>query len=135
MFPEPDFQKALYARLSGSAALAAAMGGTVRAYDAPPQTPTFPYIQFAESQVIDEGNECDVDLFELFSTIHVWSRDVGTVETKRIVGAVRELMNAIFPMDNFSITVAKCENSQWFRDPDGISTHGVVVFRYLISTA
>lgn len=135
MFPEPDFQKAVVTVLNASAGLAAAMGGTVRAYDSVPPSPTFPYLHISDSQIIDDGNMCDDDLFELIADIHVWSRATGYVEAKKIMGQVRDAMKVIFAVPNFEIKTAKYEDARCFTDADGLSTHGVVTFRYLISTA
>ena len=135
MSPEPDFQKAVYQALTSSSALAAAMGGTVRAYDQVPTNATFPYIQFSESQVLDDGNTCDEFAYQVFATIHVWSRDVGLVEAKKISAAVQGVLRQIFPVPNFQIDVAQFQTSQHFKDADGLSAHGVNVFRYLMTTS
>lgn len=133
MYPEPELQKSIVAALNASAALAAAMGGAVRAYDSVPPSPQFPYLHISESQIIDDGNACGDDLFEVFATIHIWSRATGFVETKKITAEVREVLKALFAVSGFTMRVAKFENAFCFTDADGVTTHGIAVFKYLIT--
>ena len=91
--PSLPVQAAVYAALTGSAAMAAAFGGAPRVFDRVPQdetgriTAAFPYVAIGEDQVTSEADACH-DASSIFVTVHVWSREVGKVEAKTIMAAV-----------------------------------------------
>lgn len=130
--PALELQRGIYQALIGSAALQSAMGGTVRAYDRVPPNPVAPYITFAEAQALDNGNACEADFFEIFIDLHVWSRSVGMAETKTISGIVRSVMLAMEIATDWKIPVAQFQQARHMNDPDGLTTHSVNTFRFLL---
>jgi hypothetical protein len=130
--PSLELQRAISQVLITSDALETAMGGTVRAYDRVPPAPTFPYISFSEAQVIDNGNTCEHDMFEIFVDLHVWSRTVGMSEAKTISGVVRSVMLALEIATDWKIPVVEFQTSRHMNDPDGLTVHSVNTFRFLL---
>jgi len=126
MYPAAELQKGIKDALT-------AIG--VRAYDRVPPNAIFPYADIPEAQILDDGNTCDDDAFEAFATIHLWSRDVGQVEAKRLTGEIREVLKVPFPVAGFEITNAQFQSANHFTDADGLSAHSVLTFRYLIQAA
>lgn len=135
MSPGDALQKALFAVLTASPDIALAMGGTARAYDRVPVAPEFPYLGFADAQILDDGNTCDDDMFEVFVDIHVWSRAVGQVEAKRIADAVRTAVKDGFQIPGWVMSSLTVQGIRHFMDPDGLTAHGVVTLRFLLQTA
>ena len=124
-----EIQKAIYDALIASPAIA---GG--RVYDRVPENPTFPYIGIGDEQSIDDGNACD-DGWEVSSDVHVWSRAVGFPETKGLVSAIVPRLAAISAVPGFTLIAAGVENTRVFRDPDGLTSHGVISVRFVITPA
>lgn len=125
MYPEPALQKGIKT----------ALGDAVRAYDRVPTSPTFPYVEIPESQILDNGNTCEPDMFEAFSTIHVWSRVVGQVEAKSLSATVIGILREPFSLEGFEITSAQFQSASHFMDADGLTAHSVLTFRYLLQPA
>lgn len=130
--PSLELQREIYQALIASDALETAMGGTVRAYDRVPPAPTFPYISFAEAQVLDNGNTCEQNLFEIFVDLHVWSRTVGMAEAKTISGAIRSVMLAIEIAADWKVAIVEFQSSRHMNDPDGLTVHSVNTYRFLL---
>lgn len=131
-YPAAPLQKGIFDALSASGSLATAMGGSVRAYDRVPDNPTFPYLTIGTAQILDDGNTCNGNFYEAFVDIHVWSRVVGQVEAKRISEFVRSVLSAAFTVTGWEIKAAQFQGAQHLDDPDGVTAHGVLSFRYLI---
>jgi hypothetical protein len=135
--PALELQRGIFQALIASETLKAAMGGTVRAYDrVPAGTPAaplvFPYISFSEAQALDNGNACEADMFEIFVDLHVWSRSVGMAEAKTISGVVRAAMLAIDIVADWKVPIVEFQQARHMNDPDGLTTHSVNTFRFLL---
>lgn len=130
--PSVELQRGIYSALTGSAALTAAASNGVRVYDRVPAPAVFPYITISDAQVIDDGNSCEPDQFEVFADLHVWSRAVGMAEAKTIAGVIRSVLLAITSVSNWTVSVADFQTARHFADPDGLTTHSVVTFRFLL---
>ena len=105
-----------------------------RVYDAVPQSVSFPYIAFGEIQRVEDGAEC-IAADEVFVTLHVWSRAVGSVETHQICNAAISALHEWTP--DLSDSDLDCiemmhRDTRVMRDPDGITTHGILTFRALV---
>lgn len=134
-YPAAPLQKAIYDAIMGSATLAAAMGGTARAYDRVPPNPPFPYITIPDGDVIDNGNTCEHDAFEVYVDLQVWSRAVGNVECKTVAGVLRDVIMAGLTITGWVATVIDCERILHFMDPDGETARSRATFRFLIEPA
>lgn len=137
-FPAAALQKALYDNLIANAALATAMGGTVRAYDTVPPAPAFPYVVISDGQFLDDGDTCEADRFEAFCDLHVWSRPAtgpSLVQSKTVAGAVRDCVLAGLTITGWTATALACDGIRHFYDADGVTGRAVVTFRFLIEPA
>ena len=121
----PQLQKAIVAALKR----ASIAGG--RVYDSIPAGATFPYVEVAEEQTIDDGDQC-ADMFDVFTDIHVWSRAVGKVEAKQIGEAVRSAITAPLTVEDYSVILHEFDNARIMTDPDGLTSHGILTFRFLL---
>lgn len=124
-----EVQKAVYDALVVAPALA---GG--RVYDQPPPKPTFPHFGIGQEQIIDDGNTCD-DGWEVFTDVHVWSRAVGFPEAKGLIAAAVPRLCSITLITGFTVIAAEIANTRVFRDPDGLTSHGVISVRFVITPA
>lgn len=132
--PSVELQRGIYQALITSEALKSAMGGAVRAYDRVPPDPVVPYITFADDQALDDGNSCDIERYEYFVDVHVWSRTVGMAEAKTITGIIRQIMLALEVLNGWQIPVRDIQARRHFTDSDGLTTHGVLTARFLLET-
>lgn len=135
--PCAALQMAIVTALKADAALDALIEG--RVYDfvpdpvKPATTPTFPYLTVGDGQVIGDDNDC-ADQSEVFFQVHAWSRKPGYPEVKSIAGAVRSAIKAAaLSLAGFTITVTQFTQSRFIKDPDGLTRHAVVEFRFLIT--
>lgn len=126
----PQLQQAIYAAL-----VAADVTGT-RVYDVPPPAPVYPYTTIGDEQVIDDSNSCDA-AWEIFSDVHVWSRPAAgsKVELKTELAKVVDALGTELDVDGFVVTSGALETTRSLRDPDGITEHAILTFRYLVDPA
>lgn len=127
--PSLDLQEAFVTVLEGDVELAQLMGGAVRVYDRVPEGAAFPYIQIADDQTIDNSNTC-VRGSEIFARVHVWSREPGHVEAKKISGRVRDLLDTRHTLEDHYITVHQFVNAEHQTDQDHLQAHSVLTFRF-----
>lgn len=137
--PSVAIQGATYEVLSNDTVLAGLMGGTARIYDiVPPDAyaSEMAYITIGEDQILDNGNSCEADIFEVFSTLHIWSRStkVGRIEAKKIAERARDILKALPAVPGFQLDGAHLERLDHLRDPDGVTAHSILVMRYLLAT-
>ena len=133
--PSLGLQKAIFAALSASAGVTAAGSPPIgsRIYDKVPKDPVFPYLVIGDDQIIGDDDGCGENS-EAFVRIHVWSRAVGFPEVKTIAGAVRAaIIAATFAIAGFEVVVVQFVQAQFIPDPDPLTRHAVVEFRFLIS--
>ena len=132
--PSAAMQVAVFVALTGSASLQALVGldpetQLVRAYDRPPDNPTFPYLTIADGHVVNDWAE-GIEGSEVYQDVHVWSRAVGHVEAKTIASAVRAAMCQLLQPVGHRIVVFEYVNTRHMTDPDGVTAHSVVSVRY-----
>jgi hypothetical protein len=125
--PQWALQQAIYSRLSGDTALVTTLGASV--YDDPPDSGAFPYV------VIGDVTEAPRDTMgttgrDATVTVHIWSQQESSKQVKLIQNRVDELL------DRWAPTVASWTTHEMqqdffesFRDPDGITRHGVSRYR------
>lgn len=126
--PSHALQKALVARLKSAVPLVAS-----RVFDHAPQSVTFPYIGIGDTQAIEDGAEC-IDGADVTITIHIWSREVGAVEARKIADQVAAALTDWEPdlsADGFAFASGMVRSSRVMADPDGLTTHGILTFEAL----
>ncbi|MEN6542003.1 DUF3168 domain-containing protein [Parvibaculum sp.] len=122
-------QRAIYARLSADAPLAALVDG--RIYDNVPGDAGFPYMTLGEAQVSDWSSG-DSDGGEHRLTFHVYSRGGGRAEAKTILGAVNAaLHDASLTPEGARLVSIRFLDAETRREPDGITWRGTIRFRAL----
>lgn len=133
-----DLQRVLYGVLLTVPEVATLAGG--RVYDRVPMkdgkvTATFPYVSFGPVNVIDDYAEC-VEGETHTIQLDVWSRAVGQSECKNLVDTIRKALNRSQPelTDNavVGINIPIC---QIVRDPDGLTTHGIIQVEIMVEVA
>ena len=131
--PEPslELQRVIVATLKADAAVNALIAG--RIYDRVPSPETFPYVVVGDDQVSQAHAQCLEGSTEVFSSLHAWSRAVGKVEAKNIAGAIVTALNgASLALNGFRCVLIEHDNTQHLGDPDGITSHSVIVFHAFI---
>jgi len=127
---ELDLQAGIRAALAADAGVAALVGA--RIYDTPPDSPTYPFIRFGDLSM--QPNDTDGTLGALITvSIEAHSRSLsGSVEAKRILGAVRAALHRQetgVTLANFSLIELIERTSLTRRDSSGESFVGVAVYR------
>jgi len=128
-------QVAVYERLSAYSPLAALIKGV---YDSVPQPndsgsgADFPYVTIGDDSIVEWSDDTRSGA-DILINIHTWSRARGRKETKTIQGLIFDALH------RYNLTVADYhnvgidfENEQSFIDADGLTRHGVSVFRIII---
>ena len=123
-------QQAVYARLSGDSTLTTTLGAEV--HDDVPEGTSFPYVVLGDDTSVEYGTKT-LDGASNTITLHVWSQYRGAKQILEIMNRVHDLLH------NYSLTVSganlinlRFEFSDTFRDPDGISRHGVMRLRAVV---
>lgn len=128
--PSLEVQSALVTALKAAGALPSIVGA--RVYDAPPTSPTFPYVTLGDCQVLPDKADC-IDGAELFLQVDVWSRAVGYPEAKTIAKAVvAKLDDQPLSVTAHSVIVFEHQSTNYLRDPDGLTRHAAITFRSLV---
>lgn len=116
---------------------AALHGAGIATYDNPPVDAAYPYATIGDGQVLDDSTSCGA-AWEAFSDVHVWSQpDSGSkIEVKTLMAQIVPLLaSESLAVSGFIVVVAQLQHSRVFRDPDGLTEHGVLTFRYLLDPA
>lgn len=128
--PSLALQKAVVAALKAATTEA---GDNV--FDSVPEGDPFPRITIGEAQVIGNFAPC-YDGSEVFFDVHVWSREVGHPQAKRIASAVRSaLHDAPLALDGHMLELLEFRDARYMRDPDGVTSHAALTFRALTQPA
>jgi hypothetical protein len=124
--PSLQLQKAIVARLKADAGVNAIIAG--RVYDTVPPNATKPYVSFGPFQLLPEHGDC-LDGGEAIVTLDGWSNGQnGTVEIKQLGTAIATALDLAplaldAPQRLVEMTI---EQTQYMRDPDGITAHAVI---------
>jgi hypothetical protein len=67
------------------------------------------------------------------STVHVWQREAGLTGVKEIAGAIRKAVNGTYPvLDGGRCLDLRFTGARFMRDPDGVTSHGVMTFEAVV---
>jgi len=128
--PSLELQAAIVSKLKNDAGVNAVVGQ--RIYDEVPNNPTFPYISLGDNQVLPDKADC-IDGVELFWQIDGWARDPTFPMTKQISKAiVAALDDQPLTLSGYNAVVVEINTINYLHDPDGITRHVAVNFRFLI---
>jgi len=127
--PALPLQKALVAKLTADPTITGMVG--TRVYDAVPMDATKPYVSFGPFQMLPEHGDC-LDGGETFIQLDAWARGPDTVEAKRLGAAIAICLDeTALTLDNNRLVLLEIDQTQYLRDPDGITAHCVVSLRAL----
>lgn len=130
--PTVELQAAIVAAVENDAALMALINGI---YDKVPPNPwgtAQGYISFGtEDTLTDSG--C-VDLATVSIQLDAWSRRTGRVHCKQILHELRRVMRALATTDNPIVAMGD-PSEQITRDPDGLTTHGFLIYEVTMEVA
>jgi hypothetical protein len=128
--PSLELQAAIVAKLKADAGVLAVVG--TRIYDEVPNNPTFPYISLGDNQVLPDKADC-IDGTEIFWQIDGWARDPTFPMVKQISKAVvAALDDQNITVSGYAVIVCELNTTNYLRDPDGITRHAAISFRFLI---
>jgi hypothetical protein len=93
-----------------------------------------PSIILGEDQEVDEQRIAR-NVTRVFSTVHVWKKETSTAGVKAIAGAIRAavLAGKLPPVDGCQFGDCYVSGSRFLRDPDGVTSHGVITIESLVS--
>ncbi len=133
--PSLAVQKALRARfIATPAVIALVPAGNILDHNQRP-APS-PSIVLGEDQIVDEGVTIKRDYVRVFSTIHIWKKEASLVGVKAISGAIRRAVGRVRALDlsdpYFVCSDCRAESTRFMRDPDGETSHGVMVLNSLV---
>jgi hypothetical protein len=127
--PAFELQALIVATLKANVGVMALINGV---YDQPPPDPwgaTKAYVSIGPTDVLIDDADC-IAGEEHTVQLDVWSRAVGAVECKKICAAVKAALHQaeIVLTDNALVEI-ELQLYRVLRDPDGLTTHGVMQFR------
>lgn len=141
--PAKSLQSGVFSAIRANAAAAALLGGSgaaLRVYDLVPTSPRFPYVVIGDDQIIDDSH-CEA-AFEAFATVHVFSRPTGEglkgkTEAKAIADTLVDALSVALDLGDAFVCShddadPPFQDMRVFYEPDGLTAHAVLVFRYLI---
>lgn len=129
---ESGIQGAIYAKLTGNAPLMALVAAV---YDDVPQPSdsgngaAFPYVTIGEDVAVEWDTDTDTGA-DVTMTIHSWSIVPGRKQIKQIQGAIYDALHrAVVIVTGYKVVGVDWVSSQSFIDADGVTRHGVQIFR------
>jgi hypothetical protein len=131
--PSLELQAAIVGKLKNDPGVQAVVGQ--RVYDTVPANATFPYISLGDNQVLPDKADC-IDGTEIFWQIDGWARDPTVPVAKKISKAVIACMDdQDISVTGYAVIVCELNTVNYLHDPDGITRHAAISFRFLIQAA
>ena len=131
--PSLELQAAIVSKLKNDPGVTAVVGQ--RIYDEVPANPQFPYISLGDNQVLPDKAEC-IDGTEIFWQLDGWARDETFPVCKKISKAVVAAMDdQELLVTGYATIVCEINTINYLHDPDGITRHVAISFRFLIQAA
>lgn len=131
--PALILQSAMRAALVADANITASVPAA-QIYDRHQRPEIFPSIVLGECQETLDDMSLERNYFRLFPTLHVWHREPGLIGVKNIAWQIRKTL-----VDNPVVTLGlvgfRYNDARFMRDPDGVTSHGVVTFEVLVGEA
>lgn len=131
--PSLALQRGIYATLTAATEVTALVGS--RVFDQVAPNPTFPYIRIGNDQVLaSDTPDCLPDCVEVYAQVDVYSRQQGKTEAKAVAGAIVRALDedSIVLESGYALQSFLHNDTRYLDDPDGLSTHAVLMFHALI---
>lgn len=103
-----------------------------RVYDRVPASPVFPYVTVNVDDVTEDDDGCGKHWIAAVS-VHAWSRSGNRREAFQINSAVRTALDAVTSAAGYRLNYAQFRQARMLDDPDGLTSHGVVVYEYSLA--
>lgn len=134
MSPDLALQKAILARLAGTAAVTALVPADAM-IDGHGLPSRFPSIRIGEGQVVREPITFAANHRRAYATLHVWTKAMP--QARAIAGAIVSAIEGTpLSLDSGHRAVSTVvSDGRFMRDPDGETSHGVVTIESLIEVA
>lgn len=133
MSAELALQRAIRARLISNSVVVALVpaASILDRHERPAPDPS---IILGESQGVDEGTSIDRSYTRVYHTLHVWKREPSLEQVKVICGAIRRVIHAgrLALETGFHAADCRVSGMRYLRDPDGVTSHGVVTIEALV---
>lgn len=130
--PLTELQTLLYTTLKADLGVMALVDGVYDNVPANAFSTKKAYVSFGPHDVIDDGSDC-IESGEHVFQLDCWSRSVGQVACKDIVDAVKlALHERELTLINNALVEIRVFMRRVFRDPDGITSHGIVMVRAIV---
>lgn len=130
--PDNELQAAIYDILTADSALSAIIAG--RVYDRVPMDGDIaPYVTFGPADVQSDDAEC-IEAGDHFLQIDVWSeKQGGFKECKEITHLIKRVLHkAEIDLPTHALVEMRVTNKRHLRDPDGITSHGIVTVEAMV---
>ena len=127
---EKELQDAIVARLRSDAAVIALVAG--RVYDKVDPNAAFPYVNIGPVDSVSDDADCIIG-FEVAQQIDCWSRSSGFAQVKLVVDAVRAALHDYdLALPTNALVLFEHRTTRIVRDPDGITSHGIIGFEGVV---
>jgi hypothetical protein len=135
MSAEAELQDALLASLKASTAVMALVDGVHDSVPTNAYGAKKAYLSLGPSDVTEDGADC-IASGEHTMQIDAWSRAVGKYACRDIVGTVKTALHEKqLTLASTQLVDLRVNYRRVFGDPDGLTTHGVVLVTALIDEA
>lgn len=132
MSAELALQKAVRARLTATQEVTALVPAA-SILDRSARPNPRPSIIIGEGQSVDENDSISRNRIRIYFDLHIWTEELSTELSKRIVGAIRAALKVRPPVvDGYHCADCRIRQARFLRDPDGETAHGVVTVDALI---
>lgn len=128
--PSFALQESIFSALNGASAVTAIVGD--RIYDRIPLNPTYPLIHIGDNQMIGEIFQYS-GTTEAHANIHVFSRYEGKAELMQIEATVRDALETDIVVNGFTTDYFLYVTSRFMTDPDLLTEHAVLEFKYSLT--
>ncbi len=133
MSADLELQAAILARLRGASAVTALVPAA-SILDRNERPAPRPSIVLGESQLVDEGTSLKRLHHRIYHDLHIWVTEPSTQTCKAISWAIRQAIHSgrLQLGGGFHCADARVSQARHLRDPDGVSSHGVVTINALV---
>lgn len=132
--PAAELQKAIFAALTGDAALLSLLGGA-KVFDAAPADAAFPYITFGRTTAFDWSTGTETGSEQLLS-LHVWSKARGRKQALAIMERCRSMLHdQALELTGHHLVNLRLEFAEVRQDDDLALQRGVMRFRAVTEQA
>ena len=128
-----ELQKTVFSALNSGNITDYESAAITGVFDDVPQGTAYPYIVVGEETAIDVSSK-DKDIFEHTLTVHVWSQYRGRRDIKVIMKQVHDILHdSSLTVSGGSMVNMRQEFQTTLLEGDGITRHGVIRFRAVVS--